>query len=233
MQEHFIKEVIPFVKKKTNQLRTGIMSQVRKVYRPRAQFHPGIYTLAWMIMPFFKDDDTSDSFDNYEQEEEEHVLTLRPEIFDELNIALNHYLYVIATELDNGGTVNSAIEKMFKTSSQVKLMLASIKKTHSNAMDIVIDDIPYLAPIVIHGKSYPRSDFSKVSEIDPKEVKRVLKSFNFTDSEILHISVALSYLAAEIMMTGSDSGKFRTREHVKEAAVSLFNSGKCQSHLYR
>jgi hypothetical protein len=232
MQEHF-KEVIPFVKKKTNQLRTGIMTQVRKVYRkkPSAQFHPGIYTLAWMIMPFFKDDDTPDSFDNYE--EEEHVLTLRPEIFDELNIALNHYLHVIATEMNNGGTVNSAIKKMFKTSSnQVELMLASIKKTHSNAKGTVIDDIPSLTPIEIHGKSYPRSDF-RVSEIDPKEVKRVLKSFNFTDSKILHISVALSYLAAEIMMTGSDRGKFRTREHVKQAAVTLFNSGKCQSHLYR
>jgi hypothetical protein len=158
----------------------------------------------------------------------------RAELYDELNFALNHYLHVIAAEIDNGGTVESAIKKMFIHDSQMAdLMVDHIETIRRKAMYYgignmgawhTIDEIPYHDfPMPIHGKSYPVSLFDKSSQIDPKEVKRVLKPYyNFVDSQYVHIAVALSCLAARIMLLGKKREQFRTREHVKEVAKALF-----------
>ena len=213
----------------------------KRIHDLWALFHPGIFYLSAMIMPFFNDDDTpfiSPDKDDDTVVEDTSEVTLRPELYDELNSALNHYLYVIATAIENGGTVNSAITKMFDpTSKRLGPLLTAINDTHVKTMHngIVpgakgnmgvwnsLDDTPYDDPMIIHGKSYRRSMFYRASEIDPKEVKRILLNPNkFNDSQIVHIAVALSHLAAEIMDIGNSIGKFRTREHVREAAVILF-----------
>lgn len=212
-----------------------------------AQFHSGISKLAGMILPYFNDDDTPYDFgnnnnDEVEEEEEEEQDKLRPELYDELNIALNHYLHVMASEIKGNGTVETAIKRMFKPGSKKALqLLAGIEKYYRRTLTelsqgdtmISIDDIPYESHWEIYGTSYPSSPF-RYSEIDPKEVKRVLNPhYNFSDQYYIHIAVALTHLASELMATGQDRGKFRTRNHVKEAAVVLFDKEQMDLfHLY-
>lgn len=181
-----------------------------------AQFHPGI------------------SYISHEYSIFGRKMSQREEVYDELNFALNHYLHVIAAEIDNGGTVDSAIKKMFKHDSQMAdLLVAHIEIIHRKALYYgignmsawhTLDKIPYHDfPMPLHGKSYPVSLFDKSSQIDPKEVKRVLKPYyNFVDSQYVHIAVALSCLATRIMLIGKKREQFRTREHVREAAMALF-----------
>ncbi len=200
-----------------------------------AKFHYGIYMIARSYVPFISDFDDVVDADGKKQ--------VTPEIYDEMNIALNRYLRNIIMEIDNGGTINSAVFKMFSTSDSKKAQKMIIDMNEAQFRAVKeglkpgaygdghawnsVADIRYRnTPVYLNnGDPYYAHEFFH-TQIDPKEIQRVLAPFyiQFSDSDIIYLAVALSTICSKIMSAGVFLKKFSKREHVKEAAAMLFNT---------
>ena len=179
----------------------------QRIYElPPANFHYGIYLL-------------EQAFLNYK---------LSPELYDEFNLILNYFLRKIVMELDTGWPINSTILKIVRTGHPKSLLIIEdIDRYHSAAVNRGLSqwnsvaDVPYQTiPVIIDQIPYYGSKFM-YSEIDPKEVQRVVSSaYSLSDSDIIRIATVLSIIGTEIMDAKKE---LHTREDVKKAALALFN----------